>query len=130
MSATILQRVEDFLTAAGHTTGYTIKFFRWTDKDIAGTQPFICLRALPGSGLSNELVQEVDVLIQVVQTVGAGKTKALDDLMEAIMATMRGTTTPTSVVRISPVGQPVGPLHLENKRPYSELTVRCVTEDR
>lgn len=128
MSLALLEKVRDHINAAGLLTGYTAKFFRWTDADVNGTTPFILFRRPGSGGDSSILLQKTDVLIQMVgtpTTVVSG-----DARMQSILRLFRGSTSQTGVVRFDPVGPVTGPLYLENGRPVWELTVRCVTEDQ
>jgi hypothetical protein len=128
MSLALLERVSGAITAAGLHTGYAIKYFRWTDADVAGTAPFMLFRRPGTGGDSNTLVQAQDVMIQLVATpttVVAG-----DERMQAILKLLRQPTTQAGVVRFMPLGAVRGPLYLENGRPVWELNVRVVTEDQ
>lgn len=126
MSATLLENVQAFVEAAGYHTGYAKKYFRWTDADVTNSTPFILYRHPGSTGESNQLMQQLDVLIQLVATPTTVKTA--DTLMNNILKLFRGTTTPTGVVRADPMGGVSGPFYLENGRPVFELIVRCITE--
>ena len=127
MSVALLDRVSALITAAGLMAGYTEKYFKWTDSDINGKNPFIVLRQ-SGSGISNILLQQTDVLIQLSQVPTA--IEAGDLRMKDILLLFRGQTVSTDIVRFDPIGTVLGPFYLENGRPIWELTVRCFTEDQ
>lgn len=128
MSLALLQRVSGAVTAASLNAGYTIKYFRWTDADVAGTTPFMLFRRPGTAGDSNVLLQKQDAMIQLVglpTTVVDG-----DARMQSILRLFRQPTSQAGVVRFMPMGAVVGPLFLENGRPVWELTVRVLTEDQ
>lgn len=127
MSIVLIKRVKQHVIDASLTTGYTLKHFRWSDKDINGKNPFIVFRQ-SGSGVSNILLQQTDVLIQLSQIPTA--TKSGDDNMQAILRLFRGDTVQAGIVRFEPIGTVLGPFMLENGRRLWELTIRCFTEDQ
>ena len=127
MSIQILRRVKQHVVDAGLAEGYTLKFFRWSDKDLKGKKPFIVFRQ-GGSGLSNILLQQTDVLIQLGQV--HSEIEKGDDTMQAIIRLFRGDTLQPDIARFDPLGTVAGPFTIENDRKIWELTVRCFTEDQ
>lgn len=107
--------------------GYDVKYFRWTDSDEEGSQPFVMLR-FPGSGgPSDVILQQFDVLLVLVQT-PTGAVTGHDD-MSAILARIREGGAENTVTRFEPLGSVAGPQYLENGRPVWTLNIRCYTED-
>lgn len=126
MSGAILDKVSAHIAAQGYESGLTVKYHRWSDKDIEGNKSFICYRRFGDAG-SNVLLQQTDVIIQLVRTPTA--IQAGDDLMTDILKLFRGETVQPGVIRFDPVGNVSGPVRLENGRPIWELVVRVFTED-
>lgn len=129
MSVAVLDRVEAFLaTAPTLLTGYVVRFFRWTDEDIAQSTPFIMLRQPGTGGQGSALLQSVDVQVMLCDT--PANVVSADARAAAIMRRFRSSTTQTGVVRFDPIGEVQGPLYLENGRPFWLINVRCYTEDQ
>lgn len=128
MSLTLLQRVHAHLDAANLLTGYSVRYFRWTDADIAGNTPFIMFRQ-SGSGSSDILLQDTQVSVVLV---GLPTTVVdADARAQQILRYVRGSTVQTDdAIRFDPVGTVRGPTYLENGRPVFEIVVRVYTEDQ
>ncbi len=127
MSLVLLERVRNFLDAQSLTTGYTVKFFTWTDADVAGTGNFICLQMAGTSGLRDEIVQSPDVRVVVV---GAPtKTREVDAKAKAIYDAFAGLESIAGVIKFEPIGVVGGAYELQNKRWAFEIIVRCFVED-
>jgi len=127
VSATLLTRVHDHIDDAGLITGYAVRYFRWTDADLAGNTPIIMFRQ-SGSGASDELLQNTRV--SIVLLANPTGVVAADTRAQAIQRLLRGDTVPTGIVRFDPVGAVRGPLMLENGRQAFEVIVACYTEDQ
>lgn len=127
MSLPLLERVKTFLTEQSLLTGYTVKFFTWTDADVSGSGNFICLQMAGTSGLRDEVVQRPDVRLIVV---GAPtKTVDVDAKAKAIYDAFAGLETTAGVIKFEPIGVVGGAYILDNKRWAFEIIVRCFVED-
>lgn len=126
MSNALLDKVSAHIAAQGYETGLTVKYHRYSDKDLDGKTNFICYRRA-GDGGSNVLLQATDVNIVLVTSPNSVQTG--DDLMTNILKLFRNSTVQAGIVRFDPVGNVRGPRRLENGRPLWELTVRCYTEN-
>ena len=126
MSLAILQKVKAHIEVAGLLTGFSPKYFRWTDADVKGTTPFMLFRRIGGN--SNMLLQGIDVLIQQVG-IPTGVVDG-DSNMGHIIKLFRGSSVQPGIIRFDPMGEVMGPLYLENGRPVWELTIRCYAEDQ
>ncbi len=127
MSAALLNRVKDYADAANLLAGYEVKFFRWTDADVAGNTPFVLFRQ-SGSGGSDMLVQQINVSIILVAT----PTTALsaDARAQQIARLFRVAGSQDGLARFDTQGAVIGPMYMENGRPVFEIVVRCYTEDQ
>lgn len=127
MSLVLLERVRIFLDEQALTTGHAIKFFTWTDADVAGTGNFICLQMAGTSGIRDEVVQRPDVRLLLV---GApNKTREVDAKAKAIYDAFAGTETTAGIIKFEPIGVIGGAYELDNKRWAFEIIVRCFVED-
>jgi len=127
MSIELLKKVAGHLDDAGLITGYTKKYFRWTDADVAGTANFVLFRMAGTAGARDATVQRPDVRILLVcnaKSVDAGSQKA-----EAIFANFAGTTAPDGIIKLEPLGTVNGPFYLDNGRSVFEIIVRCFVSD-
>ena len=127
MSLTLLNRVRGLLDDNNLLDGYAVRYFRWTDADIAGTTPFVLFRQ-SGSGESNELLQNTLVSVVLVATPTTVVTS--DALMQTLLRWVRVSGSDTGSIRFDPAGTVVGPSYLENGRPVFSLDVRVFTEDQ
>jgi len=127
MSLTLLNRVRGLLDDNNLLDGYAVRYFRWTDADIAGNTPLILFRQT-GSGESNELVQNTTVSIVLLATPTTVVTA--DARMQTILRTIRLSGSETGSVRFDPSGTVVGPSYLENGRPVFSLDVVVFTQDQ
>lgn len=126
MSIALLERVSAHLNFLDLEDGFTVKFHRWSDKDIEGNDPFIVYRQ-DGDGGSNVLLQQIDVLIQL--SVNPQDFNAGDTRMQQIVDAFRDSSVTTGIIRFDIIGAVSGPIYLENGRPLWELVVRCFVED-
>lgn len=127
MSLAVLQRVKQHMDDAGLLAGYDVKYFRWTDADVEGAEPFVLFRQSGETG-SDEFVQGILVQITLV-TVPTGVVAA-DALMEEIMDLFLADGSETGAFRFDVQGGVVGPMYLDNGRPVFTLDVRVMTEDQ
>ena len=127
MSLTLLNRVRGLLDDNNLLDGYAVRYFRWTDADIAGTTPFVLFRQ-SGSGESNELLQ--NTLVSVVLVATPTTLVTADALMQTLLRWVRVSGSDTGSIRFDPAGTVVGPSYLENGRPVFTLDVRVFTEDQ
>jgi hypothetical protein len=128
MSDQLFTRVQNFIAAANLDSGYQVRFFRWLDSDIKGRIPMILIRRAGRSGISNRLLQQIDVQIMLVDN--PTNVRNADTRMQNIMRLFRGSSTTTGVVKFEPIGEIQGPIYLENDRPCWTLNVRCYVEDQ
>jgi len=127
MSLTLLNRVRGLLDDNNLLDGYAVRYFRWTDADIAGNTPFVLFRQ-SGSGESNELVQ--NTLVSVVLVATPTTAVSADALMQSLLRWVRVSGGDTGSIRFDPAGTVVGPSYLENGRPVFTLDVRVFTQDQ
>lgn len=123
MSATLLQAMSTYL--ASEINGYTVKYYKWTDQDLAGSGEFVVFRMVQ-SGNSNNLISRPVMLIQVVAN--PATVTAADAVIHNVHDALLANDAPTGMVKVNPVGRPMGPYYLENGRAVFELNVRCYVD--
>jgi hypothetical protein len=118
----LLEAVRDHLTAAPSVlTGYVIRFFRWTDADLNGTQKVVLFRR-GGTGEGDYTLDVSDVLIRLIvppEQAKAGEAKAREIEQRFYAAPEGG-----SIVHVQPLGAIIGPVYLQNDRAMFDLNVR------
>ena len=127
MSEALLRRVSAHLQPSGLLSGYTVKYHRWTDEDVASGGEVIVFRMGPSQGSTSHVVQRNDVEINMLCSPGASDEG--NSRMLAIVQYLRDNYEGAGVFNIVPVGSFVGPTFLQNKRTVYELLVTCMTED-
>lgn len=126
MSDVLLQRVSGHVSAL--ITGYSVRYYRWTDADLNGKGSVVLFRMSGTSGAADHLVQYPDVSIQII--CDPEKVRDADATMLAIVRYLRSEAgfTSATVENFEPLSQ-TGPAYLQNGRARFELVVRCMVED-
>lgn len=126
MSDVLLNRVKDHIAAL--LTGYTIRFYRWTDADLQGGGDVILFRMAGTAGASDHQIQYPDVSVQMI--CAPDRVRDGDAVMLSVLRFLRSDAGFTSgdVEGFEPLSM-TGPAYLENGRARFELVVRCLVED-
>jgi hypothetical protein len=127
MSLALLEKIAAHLDDAGLLTGYTKKYFRWTDADVNGAANFVLFRMAGTAGARDATVQRPDVRILLV--CNATDVIAASQKADAIFANFAGITTPPGVIKLEPLGTVGGPFYMANGRGVFEIIVRCFVSD-
>mgnify|MGYP001244658100 CR=1 FL=1 len=126
MSNELLQRVSSHISHL--LTGYTLRYFRWTDSDLRGSGQVVLFRMAGTSGPSDHQIQYPDVSVQMIcnpDSVVAG-----DAVMLSVLRFLRSEAgfTSATIENFEPL-RLTGPAYLENGRARFELVIRCLVED-
>ena len=126
MSDVLLQRVSGHIAAL--ISGYSIRYYRWTDADLNGQGGVVLFRMSGTGGAADYHVQYPDVSIQII--CDPDKVRDADATMLAIVRYLRSEAgfTSATVENFEPLSQ-TGPAYLQNGRARFELVVRCMVED-
>lgn len=128
MSATLLQRVADHLSAASLLDGYDVRFFRWTDVDADGNTPLVMFRMAGSQGaLTDFSLQYLDVqflLLDNPASVVSADTRCRD-----IVTYIRENFDTTGALYIDPLSAVQGPFYLDNGRPWFMMDFRVIVSD-
>lgn len=126
MSDVLLQRVSGHVSAL--ITGYSVRYYRWTDADLNGQGGVVLFRMSGTGGAADYHVQYPDVSIQII--CDPDKVRDADATMLSIVRFLRSVEgfTSTAVENFEPLSQ-TGPAYLQNGRARFELVVRCMVED-
>ena len=126
MSDVLLQRVSGHVSAL--ITGYSVRYYRWTDADLNGKGGVVLFRMSGTGGAADYHVQYPDVSIQII--CDPEKVRDADATMLAIVRYLRSEAgfTSATVENFEPLSQ-TGPAYLQNGRARFELVVRCMVED-
>lgn len=125
MSTELLSRVRNHINHL--LTGYTVKYYRWSDDDLATEAGKVIMFRMNGTGVGNHQRQLQDVRISVMSS--PDDAASADDDMLAILRYLRANYEATDVFNIDPFGNYAGPIWLSNGRALFEMTVRCGVED-
>lgn len=126
MSYELLNRVKDHILPL--LTGYTIRFYRWTDEDLQGAGQVVLFRMTGTAGPSDHQIQYPDVSVQMI--CNPDQVRAGDAVMLSVLRFLRSEAGFTSepVENFEPLGL-TGPSYLENGRARFEMVIRCLVED-
>lgn len=126
MSDVLLNRVKDHIAAL--LTGYTIRFYRWTDADLQGGGDVVLFRMAGTAGASDYQIQYPDVSVQMI--CAPDRVRNGDAVMLSVLRFLRSDAgfTSADVENFEPLSM-TGPAYLENGRARFELVVRCLVED-
>lgn len=128
MSAELLQRIKTHIVDdGGLLSGFTVKYYRWSDDDLNGTGSVALFKTSGTYGPSGHVDQWPDVSLYLLAD--PDKTKAADDAMLAVVRYLRNNYTTDDVFNIHPVGGYTGPMYLANGRAMFELVMRCGVTD-
>lgn len=122
MSASLLTALSGYLTGLNLLAGYTPKYYRWSDEDLAGGSQIILFR-VSGSGTNDNLLQQIDVMLVMVANENAQQTG--NERMRQICQALRGEGAPSGMAKVNPLGSVMGPYPMDHGRVAFELTVRC-----
>lgn len=125
----VLERVRDWLEDAELLTGYSVKFFRWTDEELQGAARQILIRPDGTEGPSDPYVQRPRVQLVLIEE----PTRVLegDARMRAVTREARSLTEPgpLDTVEIDAAGPVQGPFYLDNGRAWWRLVLTVTVED-
>lgn len=131
MSAELLNRVKQHIVdGAGLLTGYTLRYYRWSDEDLNGSGNVALFRMTGTSGQTNHEAQQHDVSLFLL--VGPKDVRRADDDMRAVVQYLRseaGYTNGADVFAFHPLQSYTGPTYLQNGRALFEILIRCGVED-
>ncbi len=125
MSVSLLQSLGGWLTANSLTTGYDLKYFRYTAEDL-NSPPFILIRK-SGNGIMNTVIQNIDFSIAIVCD-AAGQVAASNRLNE-VERLIRGTDYPVGVTQMKTLMSATDPRPMENGLFYLYLEMRVTLEN-
>ena len=131
MSIQLLQRLSRHLDDGGLLTGYSVKYYRWSDQDLNGDGQVILFR-MPGTeGDGAHVIQRPDIEYSILcnpDQVAAG-----DQRMLAILQYLRANFDVDNefgrMFSLWPVGVYTGTTYLENNWVLFRQVIRAVTED-
>ena len=127
MSATLLQRTSGILTAAGLTSGYKVRYFKWTDANGPERTMLFRLTGTEGGATTSE-VQYPDVQVMLI---GESElvTVALMERAREILAFVRTSDQIDDTLIAEPLGTLQGPYDLEDGRPWCKIDLRMMVCD-
>lgn len=131
MSTQLLLRCKQHIVDSGGLLGgYTVKYYRWSDKDLKGSGSIALFRRTGTSGPTNREAQQPDVSLFLLASPKM-VTQADADML-AVLQYLRsegGYTNGTNVYSFFPLQAYDGPRYLENGRALFEMVIRCGVED-
>ena len=131
MSLQLLQRLSQHLEDAGLTSGYEVRYYRWSDQDLNGSGQIILFRMPGTAGTGAHVIQRPDIEMSIL--CDPDQVTAGDKRMLAILQYLRENFDADNqfgrLFSLWPVGPYRGPTYLENNRALFTLVVRAVTED-
>lgn len=121
-----LQVIEDYLTAAGLTTGYTIKWYRWDDADLGNPKEKFFVLKQDGGGAVTPYFSRPAYRILLV---GGKKENPSDggNLSEQIITQFMENHTTGEIMQFQVLSDKIGPLFIENDRPIWEVNFTALT---
>lgn len=131
MSVELLQRFREHLDAGNLLTGYTVKYYRWSDQDLQGAGQVARFR-MPGTeGNGAHVIQRPDMELTLMcnpDQVNATDKRMLQ-ILQYLRANFSSDTASGVIVNLWPFNGYSGPVFLENNRAQFSMVVRAVTED-
>lgn len=128
MSNSLLLKVKNHIVDdGGLLSGYAVKYYRWSDKDLNGSGSVALFRMTGTSGRVNHEVQLHDVSLFLLAA-PALVTQADADML-AVLQYLRADYADTGVFAFHPLAGYTGPVYLENDRAMFEMVIRCGVED-
>ncbi|MDH5796931.1 MAG: hypothetical protein OEZ19_00060 [Paracoccaceae bacterium] len=128
MSRVLLERVRQHIVTTGGLLGaYTVRYYRWSDKDLSGAASVALFRMSGTGGGANHEVQKPDVSLFLLAS--PSLVKQADDDMLSVLQYLRSDYAGTSVFAYHPLQGYTGPAYLENGRAMFEMVIRCGVED-
>ena len=128
MSKTLLQRVRGHIvTDGGLLTGYTTRYYRWTDTDLKGSGNVALFRMSGTGGPTDFQQQQHDVSLYLMGT----KTRVTqaDTDMLSVLQYLRANFDSANVFSYTPLQAYTGPTYLSNGRAIFEMVIRCGVTD-
>mgnify|MGYP003134549137 CR=1 FL=1 len=121
----LLEDCQSFIEANVDTTAYEWRYGRIWPEDSENDKAFIMIREM-GEGASDIHQQQINLLMMVShpQLVTAEATAI------SIARLFRVTASPSSFVRIDVMGGTNGPFLLENQKPFFEINLNAIVENR
>lgn len=128
MSAELLQRVEShIITDGGLLGGYTIRHYKWNDRDLKGAGSVCLFRMTGTSGEVTSQAQMHDVSLFLL-TDPDRASQADADMLE-VLRYLRANFSGRDVFNYYPPQSYNGPISLSNGRAMFEMIIRCGVED-
>ena len=128
MSATLLQRAKaHIIDDGGLLSGYALRYYRWSDSDLAGAGSVALFRMTGTTGSVQTPAQFLDVSLFLLADPQGVKTA--DDDMLGVLQYLRANYEDTGVFNFFPLAGYTGPVFLENGRGMFEMVIRCGVED-
>lgn len=128
MSSALLLRVKNHIVDDGGLLGaYSVRYYRWTDRDLNGTGSVALFRMTGTGGPANHEAQQHDVSLFLLAK-PALVTQADSDIL-AVLQYLRANYSDTGVFAFHPLQTYTGPTYLQNDRAMFELVIRCGVED-
>ena len=121
-----MEKLRDHLLAGSLLTGYTVRFYAWTDEDLNGAGQVICFRRTGTGGDGDYIIDYPDVSIQIL--CGPSQVKAGETRLDAIRDYLFATYDSADTVLFRPVGNITGPTPLMNGRMRFEMDVRLLID--
>lgn len=128
MSSALLEKIKTHIVDDGGLLGsYSVKYYRWSDKDLNGAGNIALFKMTGTGGVSSHEAQQTDVSLFLLAN--SSNVKQADQDMLAVVQYLRSNYTTTGVYALHPLYAYTGPNYLENGRARFELVIRCGTED-
>jgi len=128
MSSTLLNRVKNHIIDDGNLlSGYTVKYYRWSDADLNGDGNVALFRMSGTNGPSAHVIQWPDVSLFLLAN-PASVQQADADMLD-VLQYLRAEYADTDVFNMVPVGTYTGPMYLDNGRAMFEMVIRCGVQD-
>jgi hypothetical protein len=128
MSTTLLTRVKQHIIDDGGLLGaYAVKYYRWSDADLAGSASIAMFRMSGTGGRSDHQQQQPDVSLFLLASPPL-VTQADADML-AVLQYIRADFSSANVFAFYPLQSYKGPNYLENSRAIFEMVIRCGVED-
>lgn len=128
MSTQLLTRAKTHIVNDGGLLGaYTVKYYRWSDKDLNGSGSIALFRMSGTSGRVNHEAQQHDVSLFLLAA-PALVTQADSDML-GVLQYLRTNYEAATVYAFFPLQGYTGPTYLENGRAMFEMVIRCGVVD-
>ena len=117
-----VERLRNHLDAASLLTGYTVKYDRWSDSDLASKDSFVVFRLAGTGGDSAFDIQQPDIRVIIVAVPEVAQTAR--NTAWKIIEYLRKSYSDSNAWLYEPIGFPQGPSEMSDGRVVWEVTVR------